>query len=381
MRPCSAFCWDGLTKVDSQIIGDLMFADSFHSLDGGAYHPWVLGIFEGVRGVSLARALQQYPIFGPIVRRFGNSARLIAKEHEQNRLAAEKAMLRKSQGETPGGRRDFMTYMLKKSRDGTPGFSDMEIIMNSPLLVTAGSETTATALSSLFWHLGQEEFRPVYHMLKEEIRNAFATEDEIDMKSTAALPYLRAVVEENLRIYPPAAETPPRVSPGASVNDKFVPEGVSSYRPRFPGLLSFVLGNVCIFKQPLMTETDCVSVVQTIVTVYQLATNHNPANFADPDSFRPERWLPSTHPLYNPMFANDDRACFRPFSYGTRDCLGKNLAYSELRVIISRILFRFDYELEPGQEDWVEKAPIFVVWEKPNLNVRFRERKMEEIKA
>lgn len=320
------------------VIGDLMFADSFHSLDGGNYYPWVLSMFEGVRGTAIKRALLQYPILAPFISGFGSSARYIAKDTENKRLVSEKAMLRKAQGETPGGRRDFMTYMLKKNRDGQPGFSDMEILMNSPLLVTAGSETTSTTLSSLFFHLGLAKNRGVYEALTKEIRGAFQYRDEIDMKMTARLPYLHAVIEV-LRVYLAAAETPPRVSPGADLNGAFIPKG-------------------------------------TVVTVFQLATFHNPANFADPDSFRPERWLPSSHPLYSPMFANDNRACFRPFSYGTRDCLGKNLAYSEMRVAVARILHQFDYELAPGQEDWVERQSVFIVWEKPQLNVVFKERKV-----
>lgn len=74
------------------------------------------------------------------------------------------------------------------------------------------------------------------------------------------------------------------------------------------------------------------------------------------------------------MFANDNKACFRPFSYGMRDCLGKNLAYSEMRVAVARILYRFDYELVRGQDDWVDRQPVFVVWEKPALQVVFKER-------
>lgn len=321
------------------IIGDLMFADSFHSLDGGNYHPWVLGVFEGIRGFALRRALLQYPFIGPLLTRFGSSAKFIAKEAENRRLAAEKAMLRKAQGETPGDRRDFMTYMLKKNREGEPGFSDMDILMNSPLLVTAGSETTATTLSSLFFHLGLPQNRGLYATLVKEIHGAFKHKDEIDMKATARLPYLNGCIEEVLRIYPAAPETPPRVSPGAELNGEFIPKG-------------------------------------TLVSVFQLGTNHNPANFADPDSFRPERWLPSSHPLYNPMFANDNRASFRPFSYGTRDCLGKNLAYSEMRVVVARILLQFDYELAPGQEGWIDGQNIFILWEKPELKVIFKERQL-----
>lgn len=211
-----------------QIIGDLMFADPFHSLDGGDYHPWVLSIFEGVRGGALLRSLLEYPFLGPFIMNLGSPARLIAKDKENRALATEKAMARKAQGEMPGGRRDFMTYMLKKNRDGTPGYTDPDIVMNAPLLVMAGSETTATALAGLFFHLGLDQFRGVYHKLVEEILGAFSSEAEIDMKSTANLPYLRAVIEEDLRMFPPAAETPPRVSPGADLNGEFIPKGVSS---------------------------------------------------------------------------------------------------------------------------------------------------------
>lgn len=204
-----------------------MFADSFHSLDGGDYHPWVLSIFEGVRGSARLRAVLEYPLLGPFARNFGSSAKLIAKDSQNRAMATEKAFARKAQGEMPGGRRDFMTYMLRKGRDGSPGFTDLDIVMNSPILVLAGSETTATSLAGLFFHLGLAENRHIYDKLVEEILGAFAKEDDIDMKSTASLPYLRAVLEENLRLFPPAAETPPRISPGAELNGEFVPKGVS----------------------------------------------------------------------------------------------------------------------------------------------------------
>lgn len=88
---------------------------------------------------------------------------------------------------------------------------------------------------------------------------------------------------------------------------------------------------------------------QTVISVYQWATFRNPDKFVDPDSFHPERWLPETHPRHDAKYANDNRAVFKPFSYGPRDCIGKNLTYSEIRVIISRILFRCNFELEAGQ--------------------------------
>lgn len=120
-----------------------------------------------------------------------------------------------------------MTYMLRKNRDGQPGFQDSDLVTKTPLIITAGSETTATALSGLAWNLGQAKFRHHYHRLVNEIRGAFASGDEINMKTTARLPYLMATIDEILRMYPPAAQTPPRVSPGAELEGEHIPKGVS----------------------------------------------------------------------------------------------------------------------------------------------------------
>lgn len=80
--------------------------------------------------------------------------------------------------------------------------------------------------------------------------------------------------------------------------------------------------------------------------------------------------------MYDPKFANDNRAALKPFSAGTRDCIGKNLAYSELRLILSKLLFHFDWEVAPGQEDWHAKCKALSgTWEKPDLQVLFRRRK------
>lgn len=209
------------------IIGDLTFADSFHSLDGGEYHPWVLGIFNSIVGGGLNRMTNAYPVMRPFFKYFGTSAKNIQMEIDNRRLANEKAMSRKALGESPGGRRDFMTYMLKKTRDGKPGFDDLDILMNSPLVVTAGSETTASTMAGFTFYVGLNKYRNVYDTVTDEVRSAFKSQSEIDMKSTARLPYLMACIEESLRLFPPAAQTPPRISPGAELEGEHIPKGVS----------------------------------------------------------------------------------------------------------------------------------------------------------
>jgi cytochrome P450 len=64
----------------------------------------------------------------------------------------------------------------------------------------------------------------------------------------------------------------------------------------------------------------------------------------------------------------------KPFSNGSRDCIGKNLAYAEMRTIICRILFRFDMELLPSQEKWLEIQRAAFLWMKGPLMVRYKVR-------
>ncbi|KAJ6440606.1 penicillin-binding protein [Purpureocillium lavendulum] len=322
--------WFNFTTFD--IIGDLAFSDSFHSLANNGYHPWVKSIFEAIRGASLRRVYQIYPIVGNIADFFN----LVPASKTSLRIrghAKEKTLARMKLGEQPVA--DFVAYMMRKTRDGSEGMSDAEILATAPVLVFAGSETTATALSGFCFYISKNP--RVYDILADEIRGAFKTEADISFRSTAAIEYLQATIDEILRVYPPAAETPARVSPGDMIDGKYVPAG-------------------------------------TRVSVYQWATFRNPNNFAEPNAFLPERWLTKSHPRYDERFDGDNRAVFKPFSHGSRDCIGKNLAQAEMRYIIARLLYRFDIELESGQDDWHEKQRTFVVWEKGPLNVRLRPR-------
>jgi cytochrome P450 len=211
--------WLNFTTFD--IIGDMTYGESFGSLESSNYHPWVLSIFEGIRADAFVRACRNYPTFGPLVEKLAGPT----KGKENNELAMTKGKVRMDLGIEPNGRRDFMSYMLKPNRDGDPGLSVIEAMSNCPLLVVAGSETTATALSGFFFYMNRTP--RVKAIVMNEIRNAFKDESEIDMVSTNNLEYLHATLEETLRAYPPVVMNPPRVSPGAEIDGKYVPQGVS----------------------------------------------------------------------------------------------------------------------------------------------------------
>lgn len=91
----------------------------------------------------------------------------------------------------------------------------------------AGSETTATALACITYHLLKNP--DVGCRLRTEICEAFKSYDEINGASTVSLPYLNAVILEGMRVYPPLPFPLPRVVPqgGDIVDGYFIPEGVS----------------------------------------------------------------------------------------------------------------------------------------------------------
>ena len=230
-KPLDIVKWLNLTTFD--IIGDLAFSESFDGLDSGEYHPWVSIFFQMLRGNALIRFGKFYPYFSPFMKAIVATVNggLIKSGIEHRRMSKEKAEARMKSGSlSKDGRRDFMTYMMKDGKGAGTGMTHGEIMENSPVLVVAGSETTATALSGFFFYNGTHP--KVFETLKQEVRSSFSNESEMNIKSVAQLPYLHACIEETLRMYPPVAETPPRVSPGAQLDGKHVPAGVSPISTR-----------------------------------------------------------------------------------------------------------------------------------------------------
>lgn len=70
-------------------------------------------------------------------------------------------------------------------------------------------------------------------------------------------------------------------------------------------------------------------------------------NFARPTEFLPERWFRETSSTPS-EFANDNLQILHPFSLGARNCIGQNLAWMELRLILARVIWNFDISLPVG---------------------------------
>jgi len=228
-------------------------------------------------------------------------------------------------------RPDIWGLVLRQQEQGR-GLSLKEMHSNAALFMGAGTETTATELSGMLYLLLQNPDKMT--KLVEDIRTAFQTDEDITMERIAQLEYLHACLEEGLRLYPPVPIGLPRIVPagGTTICDEFVPGG-------------------------------------SAVCITQYSTYRSPKNFSHPDSFLPERWSPTSTSSSSP-FAHDKRQALQPFSYGPRNCLGKNMAYHEMRLVLVKLLFHFDFTLCTESQGWSERQRVFSLWEKCPLMVK-----------
>ncbi|EGU71747.1 hypothetical protein FOXB_17742 [Fusarium oxysporum f. sp. conglutinans Fo5176] len=302
------------------IMGDLTFGESLQMLDNDEYHPWVAMIFESIRIGAIMQVIRYFPFIEHII---SNNMPKKAMEGmiEHQRFSRERVDRRLARKDA---RPDIWGLVLQKDGSGA-GLTKKEMYSNAGVFMVAGTETTATLLSGLTYYMLKNP--ATMAKLVREIRTTFATESDMTYERLQAMKYLHACLEEGLRMYPP------------------VPVGLPRRTPEGPPTIidgHEIPGGVC-------------------VAATHLATNRNPNNFRDPYKFDPERWRRDSE-----YYANDKKQAFQPFSLGPRGCLGKNMAYHEMRLILVKVLYNFDLSLCEESDDWANQK-TFTLWDKPEL--------------
>ena len=150
-----------------------------------------------------------------------------AKDATAKRLAREKDEVVRMAHGVGDQKRDIVGLMLRELKGGDK-LTPEEITVNSILIVGGGAETTSSCMSGLWWHLLKTP--RVYNHLRGLIRETFATNEDITIKACNNMPYLKATIDEALRIFPIASYITPRVTPkgGCVIAGEHVPEDVSS---------------------------------------------------------------------------------------------------------------------------------------------------------
>lgn len=126
------------------------------------------------------------------------------------------------------------------------------------------------------------------------------------------------------------------------------------------------------FTINLVNYSDLLPLFQTQVSVNSWTLYHDPALFTRAEKFIPERWLePHARPK---EFEGDQLSVVNPFSIGPRSCIGKALAWAEMRVIVARIVWAFDIEAKGTKEEWLDWTSLrtFLVVEKKPIEVRMK---------
>lgn len=117
----------------------------------------------------------------------------------------------------------------------------------------------------------------------------------------------------------------------------------------------------------------------TSVSIPIYAASHSPINWTLPEEFIPERWMTTKdggseegagdEDVDVRLFAGDQRDASQPFQVGPRNCIGRNLAYAEIKIIMARLVWQFDIE-NATEGDWIGTQKVFMVWEKAPLWVK-----------
>ncbi|XXG99714.1 hypothetical protein Hte_006055 [Hypoxylon texense] len=186
--------------------------------------------------------------------------------------------------------------------------------------LVAGGDTTATAICAAFFYLSRSP--ECYGKLASEIRSTFSSGREIKGGlQLAGCRYLRACVDEALRMSPPISTTLWREQ---DRNDNS--------------------------NEPLVVDGQVIP-RGTIVGVNLYALNHNEKYFPDPFVFQPERWIPadSTDTPESSLSRKLMYEAFVPFSVGPRGCAGKAMAYLEVSLTVAKSLWYFDFKAAPGK--------------------------------
>jgi cytochrome P450 len=213
----------------------------------------------------------------------------------------------------PSDRADLLS-MLMASRDEETGegMTDHQLRVEVTTFLLAGQETTSLALTWTWYLLSQHP--EARQRLEAEI-DAVLDGRQPGFVDLAVMPYTRMVIDEALRLYPPAWG----FSRQALADDE--PGGF--HLPR--GWLAFVMPYV----------------------LHRL-----PEYWEDPERFDPERFSPERS-------ADRPKFVYLPFGAGPRQCIGNHFALIEAHLVVATLAQRFRLRLVPDHP--VEPWPLITL--------------------
>jgi cytochrome P450 len=211
------------------------------------------------------------------------------------------------QGRAPEG--DLLGMLMAATDDGDgSGMTPKQLRDEVMTLVLAGFETTANALTWALYLLAKHP--AVAEKLEEEVRRVLG-DREATFEDMPRLEYTERVLQEAMRLYPPAWCFERMAIEADEIGGYAIPAG-------------------------------------TTIAICPYVLHRNPAYWDNPDAFDPDRFLPER--------SNDrSRFAYLPFGDGPRICIGKNFAMMEAKIVLAMLAGRFRLRL--ADQDHVDLDP------------------------
>ncbi|XP_042030693.1 cytochrome P450 83B1-like [Salvia splendens] len=263
-------------------------------------------ILHGFDALATAFFVSDYfPAFGLVDKMSGRVKRadVVCKEMDSfyQELIDEHLESKKMEEEE-----DMLAELMKLKNDdesssGLTWDNIKALLMN---MIVAAAETTPSAV---IWTMTALIKAPkVMDKLQNEIRSLVGEKGKVEEDDLPKLPYLKAVVNESLRLYPPVPLLIPRESMETSILDGY------EIQPK------------------------------TMVYVNAYAAGRDPECWENPDEFFPERFLNSGIDYKGQDFG------LIPFGSGRRMCPGMSMGYLTTELMVANLVYSFDWELPKG---------------------------------
>ena len=225
----------------------------------------------------------------------------------------------------PSGSVDLMAMLMEAKDEAGEGMPRRQLLDEIITLLLAGYETTANSLGWT-WYLLSRNPKALQRMESEvdtTLSGRLPATDDL-----ALLPETRRVLEESLRLYPPA----------------------------------WILGRRALGADRL---GDVEVASGTVIAMSPYIVHRLERYWPDPESFQPDRFLAERMPGKHPF-------AYFPFGGGPRLCIGHNFAMLEAHLIVATIAQRYRLRLVPGHA--VEPERLFVLRPRGGLPMTIQSR-------
>lgn len=250
------------------------------------------------------------------------------KKHERLTDVADRVIKNTIKKRLEGGEEaDDLLQMLLDVRYEDTGepMEEQQLLDESKIIFVAGHETSANALSWTWYLLAQHP--EVTARIRTEVQTVLV-DRRPGFSDLPKLTYTAQVIEESMRLYPPAW-----------ITDRLALEDDEVKGVRIPA--------------------------QTMAIPYIYGAHHNPEVWQDPESFDPDRFSPENR-KHIPPYA------YLPFGGGPRLCIGNNFAIMEMQLILVEMIRRYDFSLIPEQD--IQMKALITLRPYPGVRMKFKKR-------